>query len=97
MALVVIVVAAANRADRRGGAVVVVVMASPHRRQIRHARQLCVLHRQQKHLNTSSTPSGMALIKSLFNEGAVFLAALNMGAGNSGRSEKSPEEDCHRV
>jgi len=46
---------------------------------------------------TSSTPSGMALIKSLFNEGAVFLAALNMGTGDSGRDEKSHEEDCRRV
>jgi len=46
---------------------------------------------------TSSTPSGMALIKSLFNEGAVFLAALNMGTGDSGRDEKSHAEDCRRV
>jgi hypothetical protein len=28
---------------------------------------------------TSSTPPGVAVIKSLFNEGAAFLAALNMG------------------
>ena len=35
---------------------------------------------------TSSTPSGMALIKSLFNEGAVFLAALNMDTGDSGET-----------
>jgi hypothetical protein len=48
-------------------------------------------------LHASSTPSGMALIKSLFNEGAVFLAALNMGTGNPGRDEKSHEEGCRRV
>jgi hypothetical protein len=33
---------------------------------------------------TSSTPPGVAVIKSQFNEGAVFLAALNMGTGGQG-------------
>jgi energy-converting hydrogenase Eha subunit A len=33
---------------------------------------------------TSSTPPGVAVIKSLFSEGAVFLAALNMGTGGQG-------------
>jgi hypothetical protein len=37
--------------------------------------------------NTPSTPPGMAVIKSLFNEGAVFLAALNMGTEDQGKTK----------
>jgi hypothetical protein len=70
----------------------------PYRRQIRHARLNSAFSiGNRNNLNTSSTPSGKALIKSLFNEGAVFLAALNMGTGDSGRDEKSHEEDCRCV
>jgi hypothetical protein len=89
MALVVIIVAI----------VVIVVMASPSpaSNPTRPPTLRSPSATETIHHYTSSAPSGMALIKSLFNEGAVFLAALNMGTGDSGRDEKSHEEDYRRV